>query len=285
MLTLWFGHFEVWELNEKIRFDKQNKLIYINPDVTEISVKRDIYSATKRWAAAHPDNTTVPFPMRVIGGDPLVGGLFAGDIYFMINGWRILIDHLVRIDGTLYSDDFSDPYIIEAGGVISTVSNLVQSTSTTGGGSATCNVDEIADEIENRLNPTLSNLDVPVSSRSSSTEVADRFNTIIDLINLLNSKLDLVDDQLATFSVDITHMMIILDVVRKFNFNRSKIDPVNKTLTIYDDDEVTPIVVFELLDTNQNPSTDEVAEKVPRQVITLLIQQALNELTFNQTEI
>lgn len=45
--------------------------------------------------------------------------------------------------------------------------------------------------------------------------------------------------------------------------NRTKIDPVAKTLTIYENDCVTPLRVFSLLDTTGTPSITEVAERKP----------------------
>jgi len=45
--------------------------------------------------------------------------------------------------------------------------------------------------------------------------------------------------------------------------NRTKIDDVAKTLTVYDDDCTTVLRVFQLLDQNGNPSTDSVCERKP----------------------
>lgn len=49
----------------------------------------------------------------------------------------------------------------------------------------------------------------------------------------------------------------------QFETNRTKIDPLAKTLTVYQNDCVTPLRVFSLLDTTGTPSITEVAERKP----------------------
>jgi hypothetical protein len=58
----------------------------------------------------------------------------------------------------------------------------------------------------------------------------------------------------------------VLDLVQlilAYDTNRTKIDPVAKTLTVYENDCVTPLRVFQLLDTTGAPSITEVAERKP----------------------
>jgi hypothetical protein len=117
----------------KVAFDGVNKRIFLNTQYTIFNIKLDVYSAAKRWLQRR-QNVSYLAPLRSIGGDPLAGGLYAGDIYFLINGWRIVVNHQVTIVGTLYNDDVNtNPYIINAGGgVIATVSNLAYSYNTLG---------------------------------------------------------------------------------------------------------------------------------------------------------
>lgn len=60
---------------------------------------------------------------------------------------------------------------------------------------------------------------------------------------------------------DIPALFTLMNLVRKYNTNRTKIDSVTKTLTIYDDDCVTPIRIFRLLNSGGVPSVDEVCER------------------------
>jgi hypothetical protein len=116
----------------KVTFDGDNKLIIVNAQYSTITVKQDIYSASKRWLKRR-QNFEYPRPMRSIGGDTLPNALYAGDIYFLRNyttgnslgNWRIVVDHLVNINGTIYNDNTAvSPYIIQSGGgVVATVSS------------------------------------------------------------------------------------------------------------------------------------------------------------------
>lgn len=123
-MLIWAAYGDQWALNHPITFDGANKRIYVAPSVSTISVKEGIYSSWKEWLSLY-DNSKFEPALRTIGGDPVGAGKYAGDIYFLLNGWKIVIDHAVSIDGTLYDDSGGSPYIIEdGGGVTATVSNL-----------------------------------------------------------------------------------------------------------------------------------------------------------------
>ena len=117
----------------KVTFDGVNKRIYLNTQYLSFNVKIDLYSAGKRWLQRR-QNLGYPAPLRAIGGDPLAGGLYAGDIYFLTNDWRIVVNHQVTIVGTIYNDNTAvNPYIINSGGgVIATTSNLAYAYNTLG---------------------------------------------------------------------------------------------------------------------------------------------------------
>ena len=111
---MWLYFRNQWELNHKVTFDGINKLITVGANVFSISVKVDIYSAWKEWVQLYDYSKFDP-AIRVTGGDPIGGGQYSGDLYFTINGWRILIDHSCNIDGTIYSDDYPSPFVQVSG--------------------------------------------------------------------------------------------------------------------------------------------------------------------------
>jgi hypothetical protein len=126
-----------------VTFDGDNKNIIVNPirlyangqavgtSVT-IRAKQDIYSAGKRWSQRRR-NLTYAQSMRSIGGDSVGSGQYAGDIYFATNSWRIVVNQQVNLTGIVYSDDYTTPYTVNAGGgVIATVSALAFAYNTTG---------------------------------------------------------------------------------------------------------------------------------------------------------
>jgi hypothetical protein len=137
LLGLWPNYWDDWLLYHKCNFDGIRKLIIVHPEVTSLDVKTDIYSDWKEWVQLR-DNAKYLQAIRSIGGDPIGGGKYAGDIYFLINGWKVYFDHSVNVTGIIYSDDGLNPFTVptDTNIVTNTVSNLVQSITTGGGGGA-----------------------------------------------------------------------------------------------------------------------------------------------------
>ena len=106
-----FNYWDLWTLYHKVTFDGENRIIRVNEGVTELDIKKDIYSDWKEWVSSMPDNTYWPPAIRTIGGDPTVSGQRAGDIYFLQNNWKLYLDITkVKITGALFSDNFTTAY-------------------------------------------------------------------------------------------------------------------------------------------------------------------------------
>ena len=131
-----------------VTFDGDNKYIIVNPiqqyangqisgntlsNGQTVRAKQDIYSASKRWLQRRR-NLTYAQPMRNIGGDSVGGGLYAGDMYFVTNSWRIVVNQQINITGIIYNDTTAvSPYIVNpGGGVVATVSSLAYAFNSTG---------------------------------------------------------------------------------------------------------------------------------------------------------
>lgn len=109
MLSLWNGYWGEWELQSKLTFDGPSKLITVNPGVTTLDIKTELYSDWVDWVAIRDNSMFLP-AMRYTGLDPIPGGE-SGDIYFLQNGWRLVINlAAVRVTGVLYSDDYDSAY-------------------------------------------------------------------------------------------------------------------------------------------------------------------------------
>jgi len=133
-------------------FDGPTKTISLS-GTSSLNIKEDVYSAWKRWVQQGDNSKYLP-AIRSIGGDPVGNGLFAADIYFMLNGWKIIISSDIRVSGILYDETSGIPYIVQPGGsVYATVSNLAYGVSTSGGGGASAS--DVADEVVARLQSTL----------------------------------------------------------------------------------------------------------------------------------
>lgn len=63
--------------------------------------------------------------------------------------------------------------------------------------------------------------------------------------------------------IDTTTILSLVSTLLKYENNRTKIDKVAKTLTIYDNDGITPLKVFDLKDSTGVPSVTEVCERLP----------------------
>jgi hypothetical protein len=95
---------------------------------------QEIYSRWVDWLFIG-DNSKYYQAMRAVGGDPLPGSKSLGLTYFLLNGWKIKpyeADHVFTLNGNLYSEDGSSPFVSTTGSfnvtIISSVSNLVDST-------------------------------------------------------------------------------------------------------------------------------------------------------------
>ncbi len=137
LLTMQAMWSEDWQLYHKVIFDGVNKVIIINPNEPLINVKENIYSAWKEWMRLRDHSKFLP-ALRVSGGDPIGEGAATGDVYFTLNGWKVLLLNNCDITGTLYSDDYPSPYIVDGGAKI--VTNKVSAISQSLGFTGTVNV-------------------------------------------------------------------------------------------------------------------------------------------------
>ena len=123
-MNLWEIWSPDWLLEHKVSFDGPSRTIHVHPEVLTLDVKTDIYSAWKEWVKLRDNAKFLP-SIRTIGGDPIGSGQYAGDMYFLINDWQIIIQHYVILTGVLFSDDNPSPFIIlSGGGVTNKVSSL-----------------------------------------------------------------------------------------------------------------------------------------------------------------
>lgn len=102
---------------QKVVFDGPNRLILVDENVTELDIREDVYEAWKEWVR-NPDlqNAEYLAAIRGVGGDPISGTTdqFVGDLYFLINNWRLVYDpRRVAVTGVLYSDDFDTAYYLD----------------------------------------------------------------------------------------------------------------------------------------------------------------------------
>lgn len=121
-----------WAQQKKVAFNGLARTITVNSDVTTLNLQTDVWSRWVDWRAL-PGNDFHELAMRRSGYDPIPGGR-SGLIYFLTNGWKLIVDlNKVRITGVLYSDDFETAYWSANGMPLypATVSALVNQSVTT----------------------------------------------------------------------------------------------------------------------------------------------------------
>jgi hypothetical protein len=111
LLSLWPNFWEDWELFHKVTFDGLLKTITVTNSISDINIEEDIYSAWKEWLKIR-DNAKWTAALRTVGGDPTVGSDALGATFFLINDWKIIIDHNINFVGNIYSDDFPSPFSV-----------------------------------------------------------------------------------------------------------------------------------------------------------------------------
>lgn len=68
----------------------------------------------------------------------------------------------------------------------------------------------------------------------------------------------------TSISISMTTVTSLITTLLKYEKNRTKIDKTAKTLTVYDDDGLTPLKIFDLKDSTGALSIIEVVERMPQ---------------------
>jgi len=106
---------------DPVTFDGPGNQINVDFGVTEIDVRRDLYSAWKRWVITGEGAKYMPL-MRTVAGDDLGGGKKLGSAYFMLEGCKIKpheASHTLNVTGSLFVENAAtygdDPFIPTTG--------------------------------------------------------------------------------------------------------------------------------------------------------------------------
>lgn len=131
----------------KVVFDGSAKTITVVSGTTSLDIRIDVYKEWVDWIMLSDNSKYLP-AIRYTGFDPISAGVYTGDIYFLINGWKLLVDMTeTRITGVLYSDDYNTAYYTVLGvpQYPITVAAVVNTVSTGGGSGSTA--EEVADAV------------------------------------------------------------------------------------------------------------------------------------------
>lgn len=205
----------------KVTFDGVNRLIVVNTGITLIDVQVDLYSDYKEWVLTD-DNSKYAPAFKVVGGESTLGSNIVTPYFFLLNGWRVRpqeATHVLQIDGILLVDGGGEPVLPTIGNfnvlvraVVPIRAETVVTSSGGGGGGAT------AAEIWTYGSRTLTQT-IPTANDNA---IAVWANAGAATLNLK------------------------LDLLRKISSNKMVTDPTTGTMTVYDDDGVTPFLVAQL---------------------------------------
>lgn len=256
-------------------FDGPNKLIILTPGTTVVGV-RDVLSRWADWVTLSDNAKYLPAFNQVGGNDIDTGVGSSIPIYgFLLNGWRLRpqeANHTLQVnDGVLLVDGGGDPFVNTLGSFVVRINyqQPVQAiTVATGGGSAPT-VTEVRDAVwsadlssypPGSAGDQIENLPTAADNADAVWDEAANAHVGAGSMGLLMSQINANTGATALSVVTIGAQVTLM---LKYDKNRTKIDTVAKTLTVYDDNGVTPIQVFNLRDSNGLPSVVESYERVP----------------------
>ena len=235
----------------KVEINGPSKLIIVNDSVTEIDVKVDLYSEWKLWVIESDNSKYVP-AFSAIGGDPLPGGKFVGTTFFLENGWKIRPfegDHDLVVSGNLYDRTGGSPFVNTVGDynvlITMATSNLVDAVATSGSTGPTAS--SIADAVWDKL---------AISGSGS--------GSFGEFVNMIKASTEATSTDIYELKTMVETATAMVNTLLKYEKNRTRVDQAQKTLTVYEDDGVTPLKVFDLKDYTGASSITTIAERAPR---------------------
>jgi len=128
-ITQFNYNWDYWYVTKKVTFDGERRLIIVNDGVASLDIRADVYSRWVDWQGLYGRDAYY-LAMRYTGLDPVPGGQ-TGDTYFLINGWKLLIDFSkTGVTGVLFSDDYDSAYftfkeVLQRPVVVATLVNTV----------------------------------------------------------------------------------------------------------------------------------------------------------------
>lgn len=202
---IWAAWGADWELNDKVSFDGINKIIYVHPEVTTLDIRADVYTSWVDWVVLYDNMKFLP-AIRYTGYDPIGGGQFTGDSYFLINGWKLSINlQNVKVTGVLFSDDYPTAYYTQdlIPQYPATVSALVNTVSTGGSGASAAELWTYANRELSISPPTVAEIRVEMDTNSVKLAQIKAImdSMVIPTVQQIRTEIDTNSTQLANIVV------------------------------------------------------------------------------------
>lgn len=116
------------------------------------------------------------------------------------------------------------------------------------------------------LDGTVTAGEIVIRGIYSITDNSGGTTTIVQNTNLddIEIKIDNIQTDIDAITIDLGNVSLVIDDLIKYQRNKSIIDPLNSTLTIYEDDGTTPLTVFDLQDSNGVASVTSIFRRIPQ---------------------
>lgn len=234
-------------------FNGALRRIYIDAADPVVSVK-ELYSQWKEWVTIS-DNAKYLQAFRTFGGDPTSAGQFAPAYYFLMNGWRVVVD---GFDGNfsfnLYTEEGDEPVETLNGGTAYVNNSDIPQANSNSVDFSGFDYSALADAMGSSLSVTVDSADIADAVQDRFSVVNDHttneINNIQTIINSNNNQLLAISDK--------------IDEIHHANFGRWFVDQNNNQLVIYQQDSTTEVARFNLYDENGNPTHSSATfDKVP----------------------
>lgn len=263
--TINYSFWENWDYNpslgffgnHKCVFDGVNRLIIVSDEVTSIDIRQDVYSDWKEWVISNQNSRFLP-AVRPTGGDPISGtDQYTGDIFFLINGWKLVYDpRETAVTGILYSDDYDTAYYLKGSleplypARVSSIVNTI--------------------EVQASIQTTPQSV-WEYNNRTLTTHIptVNEITSDIDTNSIKLSQIKAILDGMPQTATDTAnaiwnHSTAIqindnIDFIKNIEGGRWKIN--NNQMIFYNEDNITEIARFNLTDQSGNPTTQNVFER------------------------
>jgi len=172
----------------KVDFDTTSRLIICHVGVTELDVKKDLYSDGKEdWLVDSELNKFI-FPIYGVGGNPTVGTQSIEPYFFLRAGWQIRpyeADHNLIVSGNLFVEGGGNPFVPTLGDYTVSINQITTITNVT-----TIGADEVwKTVIENDFTAEeLLRLFASILVGKTSIQNLGGGNAIVKFKDLLNTK-------------------------------------------------------------------------------------------------
>lgn len=218
---LYANHWDYWLATDKCTFDGVARTILVNPGVTTLDIRTDVYSRWIDWVVLL-DHTKFTQAIRFTGFDPMGGGVYTGDVYFLVNGWKFLVDLTkVKITGVLLSDDYDTAYysynlIPQYPVTVSALVNTVVTTNTVP--VVTGDVNALTTQV-NLLTAEVSAIPTPPSASTVATAVRVELNSELTKITnqldgLTPSQATMLLEIYKLYGLDANSPLVVTDTAR-----------------------------------------------------------------------